>query len=1495
MVKTVAADAEGSDLTVRFTDFPRYYNGTEIVYTVTETPTEATDSLDAWTVSGGTLSAVNDINTGLLEGYETTFTNTPKGAEVEDELTLNILKKDKMGDGPLKDAVFTITKKGDSDTETDITTGDDGIASYTITSPGTYYVVEKTAPEGYELDSTRYEFVVDKNLEKIELRQDTWTKLWELLFNKLDNPFVQDATNEKLYTLTLVNTSKVSEIAVNKLWKDSNNQDGTRVKTIAYTLVAKDSAGDVITSDLGITDATKSMTRIDITEADEAVAGTMSWTNLPMYYNGSKVKYTITETAPNGYTVSYDANENLELSDTATTTVNATNTYDALKTKVTVNKVWEDEENQDGKRPTSVEVKLYKVVGNARTLVDTKTVSGDTWTYEWTELPVKENGTTIKYYVVETPVTDYTIKANSDNGYDKRKDAVAGDTGTFTITNVHEIEKADIKVVKVWDDNNDQDGKRSLVNASVQLESKAANETDWTAIDGKTATVSTSDGEVVTWSELPLYKDGELINYRVVETIGQANSEYTKSGDNTSLTLTKDGETVVTITNSYEPIEGYIRVTKTWDDKDNVYGERKVTKVHLYKTVDGVTKHVETLSGSEIIETTDGYETMFGPLPAYEGGKLIKYTIVEEDVNGYKTTITQNGIDGVELTRANTATAPAEIGVTNAHPEEVEITFTKTWDDNNNADNTRPTLGEFASYITLLAGSEDVTVANANKLTTSESGNTYTLTWKRLARKTDGDTPTDIEYKVKETLPRILEDIYVPSSTEAIAVTWDANHEKGTAAITNSSKTYLEVEKVWADNNNQDGKRPGSVTVQLLADGTEVDGKTLTLEEANKWSGKFTELPISDNGTVINYTVKEVTVPEGYTSASSISIENHKATITNTYTPGVVAVTAEKVWDETSENEAGVGTTYRRNVNFHLIGYKGDNEIGYIAEVKTIAADASGEDLKVTWYDLPKMLEGEELTWKLYEDAIPGYRTLIEKDGNNFTVTNIFNEPSTEVEAKKVWEDNDNQDGKRPDNVTLQLLQSVNGGDFEVVADADEKVVTGDETENVKWENLPTTKLVDVMKDNPEYDADAAQAAADADEEYNVPEKILDYTEEQAIIYLVKEKEVPTGYEAVVIVNEEGVFEVHNIHETEVTSITVNKIWIDEEDDGGFRPDHIELTLTYGGVDYEAIVLDPWTYTFENLPKYKDGNEIEYSEEDLVEKHVPEYTTVVVKNNDGSFTITNTLNEQPTITVKAKKVWDHGDNLNPASETVFHLYGNGHLVSSKEITSDTLEVVWDNLKNVDVNGSPIIYDVVEDDVAHYTLSSTREVSDDGYLIEFTITNTYTPEAYPIVTYVDPLAEASDMIMKATRYPSGDDATNEANTKAQKPADPSHDGYKFEGWDVDYDPVSGYVLVAKYTPVKKTVTFIDPEAEDPIIKSESTSDTSSVEKPGDPSHENRIFKGWLEAYDADGNVVYIAQYEVICPDTPECKPSGSCVCPACPSGPGRLVPNTSTIH
>ncbi|MEX0138817.1 Cna B-type domain-containing protein, partial [Bacillus nitratireducens] len=84
--------------------------------------------------------------------------------------------------------------------------------------------------------------------------------------------------------------------------------------------------------------------------------------------------------------------------------------------------------------------------------------------------------------------------------------------------------------------------------------------------------------------------------------------------------------------------------------------------------------------------------------------------------------------------------------------------------------------------------------------------------------------------------------------------------------------------------------------------------------------------------------------------------------------------------------------------------------------------------------DLPKYDgQGNEFKYTVSEVKVKDYETKVE----GTTITNTYkNMEATEISGKKVWEDYNNKFGKRPESITVQLLQ--NGTEFkteEVKAD----------------------------------------------------------------------------------------------------------------------------------------------------------------------------------------------------------------------------------------------------------------------------------------------------------------------------------------------------------------------------------------------------------------------------------------------------------------------------
>ena len=105
-------------------------------------------------------------------------------------------------------------------------------------------------------------------------------------------------------------------------------------------------------------------------------------------------------------------------------------------------------------------------------------------------------------------------------------------------------------------------------------------------------------------------------------------------------------------------------------------------------------------------------------------------------------------------------------------------------------------------------------------------------------------------------------------------------------------KIRVEVLKLWDDQNNADGSRPGQVMLSLLADGEPAE-EYLVLGAAERWQGCFEDLPkyrITETGELaeIAYTVEETTVPKGYTvryGVTTVSEDCVNLTVTNSHMP----------------------------------------------------------------------------------------------------------------------------------------------------------------------------------------------------------------------------------------------------------------------------------------------------------------------------------------------------------------------------------------------------------------------------------------------------------------------------------------------------------------------------------------------------------------------------------------------------------------------------------
>lgn len=190
-------------------------------------------------------------------------------------------------------------------------------------------------------------------------------------------------------------------------------------------------------------------------------------------------------------------------------------------------------------------------------------------------------------------------------------------------------------------------------------------------------------------------------------------------------------------------------------------------------------------------------------------------------------------------------------------------------------------------------------------------------------------------------------------------------------------------EKKWADDNDRDGKRPKSVTIELYRDGELID--TTVISKETGWEYEFVNLPkacvdMSLEGHVHNYTyeVREGAV-EYYTSKSTGAVtdpedENHLiCDFTNHYKPAKISVDGTKSWDD-FDNRLGL-----RPQTIKVILNRDGKKY---SEVTT----SDAENWTYSFKDLYKYHDGgKEYVYTVTEEPVPGYTLTV--DGYNMKNT----------------------------------------------------------------------------------------------------------------------------------------------------------------------------------------------------------------------------------------------------------------------------------------------------------------------------------------------------------------------------------------------------------------------------------------------------------------------------------------------------------------------------
>lgn len=425
---------------------------------------------------------------------------------------------------------------------------------------------------------------------------------------------------------------------------------------------------------------------------NESNGWTASWEVQQYSASGEKLVFTVSEVSgPDNYEVSVSYGDNDETSAVFGTdgvaNVTITNTPEGSDdtTAVTVNKTW----IQPGDDHPSATFTLYQAKEGEEPVVYVYSDPSDgvnpaesvSDTYTFSNLPKyyfeqdPDTGDSIavayEYTVVESPVT----LPNGDR-YESQFTTEVGADGKLTYNFVNTITgTVSVTAEKEWIDLLSGDNSARTARATIQLE-RSTNGSSWTAVDGKYMT--TNVDKSVTWSSLPKYDNGVLVQYRVTE---QTVAGYTPqiSGD-----LDDSANFSFKVTNKLsQDVTGSFTVTKNWVDGSAANGSRPAITLTLQQ--DGTDYGTATISNTGAVTSVTG-ELTAGQVSATVSdnntwtiyfNNLERYEIGASSVKEYTYSVSESSVEGYESIVANDGAS-----ITNTLVQDYKsATVTKYWVD----------------------------------------------------------------------------------------------------------------------------------------------------------------------------------------------------------------------------------------------------------------------------------------------------------------------------------------------------------------------------------------------------------------------------------------------------------------------------------------------------------------------------------------------------------------------------------------------------------------------------------------------------------------------------------------------------------------------------------------------------------------------------------------------------------------------------------------------
>ena len=692
---------------------------------------------------------------------------------------------------------------------------------------------------------------------------------------KLDTP----EKEETIETAKEIPTEYTVDIIANKVWNDNEEQSSRRPESII--LVVKNGEQEVESKEVS---------------NSNLVAGTTNkWSvefeGLQKYdENGQEIKYTIEEKEKNpGDLHFYQAEENnVAVEDNqATIRNNFVRPEDVVS--VTVTKNWNDSDNVNGRRPTSIKLQ----VKNGENVVSEQEVSAkNNWAYTFTDLPkYDDNGKEIEYTVAEAEVNSGDLKFYTN-------DSVSGDIiSGYTITNTFKVpdEKVSLTVNKVWKDNAVQSLRRpKVITINVLGESGVVQSYD----------LNVASETSHTFTDLPKYNsNGKEISYTVEEQEKNIGDLKFYTGVVGNVENTRENNKEVTITNTFKvPDEKTnVVVTKVWED-NNDKAKKRPTSIKLLLKNGTKTLREQEISSNDAEEgNTNTWSYEFTDLDKYNSnGQEIVYTADEAEINSGDLQFYNKKVSGTTIT--NTFTQDTT---------KVEVTVNKVWVDTEAQEARRPE----SVVIVLKANGEEINRAEVSGENQEDKDN-WSYTFKDLPKYDEFNNI--INYTVDEAEANKGDLKFYSKAIDGTTITNTFTRPTETISI--------EVNKKWEDQENRYQKRPVSIKYQVK-NGEEVVAEKIVTNKDN-WEYTFEGLDkYNEEGQEITYTVDEQEVISGdlyyyEKTAGEVtdkvgSVNVKEATVTNTMVkiPSTVVVkyvdknTGEEI-SEAKEKEGIIGEEF---------------------------------------------------------------------------------------------------------------------------------------------------------------------------------------------------------------------------------------------------------------------------------------------------------------------------------------------------------------------------------------------------------------------------------------------------------------------------------------------------------------------------------------------------------------------------------------------------------